>query len=236
MPQKWGVGSKLIGKLLSGAVKLYLRSQVERVENLQVKIGGKSKQILQGYIPEVWLSCDRAIYQGLHLNQIQLNGTNIAVNLPEVIKKQPLKLIEPIFIDIALKLNTVDLQASLASDLLQSGLADLWRMILAAQDSTELDRGTIAWQKIAIVNESLVLLGRYQDASGETKKLTLTTEINLKDDHCLCLAPLKIASDSLQNGTLERQLEIDLGTDVAIANLTMESGQILCTGKIRVNN
>ncbi|MEO0926164.1 MAG: DUF2993 domain-containing protein [Cyanobacteria bacterium J06643_13] len=236
MPQKWGVGSKLIGKLLSGAVKLYLRSQVERVENLQVKIGGKSKQILQGYIPEVWLSCDRAIYQGLHLNQIQLNGTNIAVNLPEVIKKQPLKLIEPIFIDIALKLNTVDLQASLASDLLQSGLADLWRMILAAQDSTELDRGTIAWQKIAIVNESLVLLGRYQDASGETKKLTLTTEISLKDDHCLCLAPLKIASDSLQNGTLERQLEIDLGTDVAIANLTMESGQILCTGKIRVNN
>lgn len=226
----------MIGKLLSGAVKLYLRSQVERVENLQVKIGGKSKQILQGYIPEVWLSCDRAIYQGLHLNQIQLNGTNIAVNLPEVIKKQPLKLIEPIFIDIALKLNTVDLQASLASDLLQSGLADLWRMILAAQDSTELDRGTIAWQKIAIVNESLVLLGRYQDASGETKKLTLTTEISLKDDHCLCLAPLKIASDSLQNGTLERQLEIDLGTDVAIANLTMESGQILCTGKIRVNN
>ncbi|MEO1800354.1 MAG: DUF2993 domain-containing protein, partial [Cyanobacteria bacterium J06629_2] len=173
MPQKWGVGSKLIGKLLSGAVKLYLRSQVERVENLQVKIGGKSKQILQGYIPEVWLSCDRAIYQGLHLNQIQLNGTNIAVNLPEVIKKQPLKLIEPIFIDIALKLNTVDLQASLASDLLRSGLADLWRMILAAQDSTELDRETIAWQKIAIVNESLVLLGRYQDASGETKKLTL---------------------------------------------------------------
>ncbi|MEL7008905.1 MAG: DUF2993 domain-containing protein [Cyanobacteria bacterium J06648_1] len=236
MPQKWGVGSKLIGKLLSGAVKLYLRSQVERVENLQVKIGGKSKQILQGYIPEVWLSCDRAIYQGLHLNQIQLNGTNIAVNLPEVIKKQPLKLIEPIFIDIALKLNTVDLQASLASDLLRSGLADLWRMILAAQDSTELDRETIAWQKIAIVNESLVLLGRYQDASGETKKLTLTTEISLKDDHCLCLAPLKIASDSLQNGTLERQLEIDLGTDVAIANLTMESGQILCTGKIRVNN
>jgi len=236
LPQKWGVGSKLIGKLLSGAVKLYLRSQVERVENLQVKIGGKSKQILQGYIPEVWLSCDRAIYQGLHLNQIQLNGTNIAVNLPEVIKKQPLKLIEPIFIDIALKLNTVDLQASLASDLLRSGLADLWRMILAAQDSTELDRETIAWQKIAIVNESLVLLGRYQDASGETKKLTLTTEISLKDDHCLCLAPLKIASDSLQNGTLERQLEIDLGTDVAIANLTMESGQILCTGKIRVNN
>lgn len=226
----------MIGKLLSGAVKLYLRSQVERVENLQVKIGGKSKQILQGYIPEVWLSCDRAIYQGLHLNQIQLNGTNIAVNLPEVIKKQPLKLIEPIFIDIALKLNTVDLQASLASDLLRSGLADLWRMILAAQDSTELDRETIAWQKIAIVNESLVLLGRYQDASGETKKLTLTTEISLKDDHCLCLAPLKIASDSLQNGTLERQLEIDLGTDVAIANLTMESGQILCTGKIRVNN
>ncbi|MEM6611863.1 MAG: DUF2993 domain-containing protein, partial [Cyanobacteria bacterium P01_C01_bin.72] len=122
----------MIGKLLSGAVKLYLRSQVERAGDLQVKIGGNSKQILRGYIPKVWLSCNQAIYQGLHLNQIQLYGTNIAVNLPEVIKKQPLRLVEPIFVDITLKLSAADLQASLTSDLLQSGLTDLWQMILAA--------------------------------------------------------------------------------------------------------
>ena len=226
----------MIGKLLSGAVKLYLRSQVERAIDLQVKIGGTSKQILRGYIPEVWLSCNQAVYQGLYLNQIQLHGTNIAVNLPEVIKKQPLKLVEPILVDIALKLSAADLQASLTSDLLQSGLTELWQMILAAQDSTELDQAVVEWQKIKLVNDSLVLHGRYEDMSGEDKKLTLTTNINLREQHILCLAPLKIASNSLKNGELERQLEIDLGTDVAIANLTIETGQILCSGKIRVNN
>jgi len=213
-----------------------LRSQVEQVKALQVKIGGKNKQILGGYIPEVLLSCDRAIYQGLHLNQIRLHGSNIAVNLPEVIKKQPLKLIEPILVDITLRLDAADLQASLTSDLLQSGLADLWQMILAAQDSEELNQAVVEWRDIAVVNESLVLLGKYQDLSGESKKLTLTTEINLRDEHILCLAPLNIASDSLLDGELDRQLEIDLGTDVAIANLNIEAGQILCSGKIRVNN
>ncbi|MEM6614563.1 MAG: DUF2993 domain-containing protein [Cyanobacteria bacterium P01_C01_bin.72] len=226
----------MIGKLLSGAVKLYLRSQVERAGDLQVKIGGKSKQILRGYIPEVWLSCNQAIYQGLHFNQIQLHGANIAVNLPEVIKKQPLRLVEPIFVDITLELSAADLQASLTSDLLQSGLTDLWQMILAAQDSTELNQTVVEWHDIRLVNNSLVLQGRYQDLSGESKKLTLTTNINLRNQHILCLAPLKIVSDSLKDGELKRQLEIDLGTDVAIANLTIETGKILCSGKIRVNN
>ncbi len=75
----------MISKLLSTAVKLYLRSQVERVEDLQVKILGENKQILQGYIPQIFLSCSRAVYQGLYLRQIELNGSDIAFNLSEVI-------------------------------------------------------------------------------------------------------------------------------------------------------
>ena len=102
--QQSTVNSKLISKLLSSAVKLYLRSQVTQVEDLQVKISGKNKQILKGYIPQVFLSCDRAIYQGLNLSQIELNGLDIAINLPEVIKKKPLRLLEPIFVEIKLKL------------------------------------------------------------------------------------------------------------------------------------
>ena len=126
----------MIGKLLSAAVKLYLRSQVEGVEALEVKIAGKSKEILRGYIPEVFLSCDRAVYQGLHLSQIELKGNNIAVNLPEVIKKQPLKLIEPILVEIQLRLDAADLASSLESDLLQSGLGDLWQTIWEIETPT----------------------------------------------------------------------------------------------------
>ena len=75
----------MISKLLSTAVKLYLRSQVERAEYLKVKIIGGNKQILTGYIPQIFLSCSHAVYQGLYFSQVELRGADIAVNLPEVL-------------------------------------------------------------------------------------------------------------------------------------------------------
>ena len=225
----------MIGKILSSAIKLYLRSQVDRIEGLKVKITGKSKQILQGDIPQVSLSCDRAVYQGLHLSQIELEGNKIAINLPEVIKKQPLRLIEPILVEIQLKLNAEDLQASLESELLQSGLRDLWTMILAAQNFQDLADAEINWQNIAIADNKFKLLGNYQDSSGITHQLTLSTGINLTDEHTLCLSPLNIINGSLICDR-NSQVEIDLGSDVKIETLIVESKQIVCLGKIRVNN
>jgi hypothetical protein len=215
-----------------------LRSQVEAVEALQVKILGKSKQILQGYIPQVLLSCDRAVYQGLHLSQVQLNGRDIAVNLPEVIKRQPLKLLEAVFVEIQLRLDAHDLQASLDSALLQSGLSDLWEMILTSKnnnDSPELTKLKVEWQTIAIANNQLNFAGIYQDASGETRTIALSTGVDLANAHTLCLSSLNITSN-LSSDSLKRQLEIDLGTDIALQELAIKSEQILCRGKIRINN
>ncbi|NJK58112.1 MAG: DUF2993 domain-containing protein [Pleurocapsa sp. SU_5_0] len=226
----------MIGKLLSSAVKLYLRSQVEGVEDLQVKIEGKSKQILQGYIPQVLMSCDRVVYQGLHLSRVQLNGTNIAVNLPEVLKRQPLKLLEAVFVELQLSLDAADLQASLNSALLQSGLSDLWDLTTQDHvDSQKLTKLRVAWQTVAIANNQLNFAGSYQNALGESTELALSTGIDLTNAHTLCLSSLNITSD-LHSGKLERQLEIDLGTDVALEKLTIESEEIFCLGKIKINN
>ena len=225
----------MISKLLSGAVKLYLRSQTEAAENLQVKIVGKNKQILKGCIPEIWLSCDRAIYQGLYLSQVELNGTNIAINLLEIIKKQPLKLLEPILVETQLKLNAADLQASLDSTLLQSGLSDLWQLILATQDAPELADLQIEWQTIAIADGLLHLTGIYRDTLNQTNQLALSTEINLADAHTLYLKPFNVNS-SWHHHSPQKYIEIDLGTDVAIEQLKIESEQITCSGKIKINN
>ena len=223
----------MISKLLSTAVKLYLRSQVERAEYLKVKIIGKNKQILTGYIPQVFLSCSHAVYQGLYLSQIELRGADIAFNLPEVLKKQPLKLLEPVFVDLQLKLSAADLQASVDSSLLQSGIGDLWQMISATQGVLT---APIKWNNIAIANKELNLTGIYRDASGRIQQLILSTGINLADSHTLCLSPLKIVDRSLATEEIKNELKIDLGTDIAIERLVIESGQILCTGKIKINS
>lgn len=229
----------MISKILSTAIKLYLRSQVSHVKDLQVKIVGKNKQILQGCIPQVFLICDRAVYQGLHLSQIELKGKDIAVNLPEVIKKKPLKLLEPIFVEIELKLDTADLQASLDSDLLQSGLHDLWQMILAAPadpSCSELTNLAIEWHSIAICEQVLNLSGTYQNSAKEREKIHISTALSLVNDHTLGLSDLNITNESSLANEVEQELKIDLGRDIAIAKLVIQSEQIVCAGKIRINS
>lgn len=229
----------MINKLLSTAIKFYLRSQVTKAEDLQVKIVGKNRQILQGYIPQVLLCCNRAVYQGLFLSQIEIQGININFNLPEVLKKKPFKLLEPIIVDIKLGLDAADLQASLDSSLLQSGLTDLWQIILAAQltdaRTEKLVDSAIEWHSIAIASETLNLRGTYQDTTGQAREINLSTGIGLTNDHTLDLSPLKITSESVSS-ELGEQLEIELGTDVAIEHLVIESEQMLCSGKITINN
>ena len=105
----------LISKVLSPAVKLWLRSQVEQVEHLNFKINGQDRQILRGYIPVVSLDSSKAVYQGLHLGDIQLQGTNIRINIGQVLRGKPLRLLEPIWLKGEVYLTTDDLQASLSS-------------------------------------------------------------------------------------------------------------------------
>lgn len=228
----------MISKLLSTAVQLYLRSQVRRVENLQVKVVGQNKQIFQGCIPQVFFSCAHAVYQGLHLSQVRLNGSDIAFNLPEVVKRKPLRLLEPVLVRVQLSLDAADLQASLDSPLLQSGLEDLWQKILSAQTNSvaaQLDCLIIKWSRIAIANQQLHLFGIHQSTFGEVKEVCLSTGIKLANDRTLCLYSLKIIGVSLTD-ELQPELKIDLGTEVAIDKLIIASEQIICSGKIKINS
>ena len=229
----------MITKLLSTAVKFYLRSQVSQVAALRVKIAGKNRQFLKGYIPEVFLYCQRAVYQGLHLQEVEVSGTEIAFNLSEVLKKKPLRLVEPIVVKVKLGLDGNNLQASLNSALLQSGLSDLWQIILAAGATTFLDSqladASIEWHNIAIADRQLHLSGTYQVSTGKSQQLNLLTGITLANHHTLCLFPLKIDCESGVVDDLPKKLEIDLGKDVAIEQLNIESEQILCLGKITVS-
>ncbi len=153
-----------------------------------------------------------------------------------MIGKKPL-ILEPVLVEIQLRLDAQDLAASLDSPLLQSGLDDLWQMILAPQQmgncSLELSDLAVEWCSMAIANQGLNLTGRYQDASGETRELCLSTGVSLADSHTLCLSPLEI--NYKNHKSVANELKIDLGIDVEIAQLIIESEQIICSGVIRIN-
>lgn len=192
-------GSRMISTVVSPAVQLWLRSQVDAVETLQFKLMGRDRQILRGHIPTVSIAADGAIYQGLHLSQIQLEGVNIRFNLTQVFKGKPLRLLEPIPVTGQLILRESDLQASLSAPLLSNALTELLNTFINSYNqpdqSPPMDESQINWQQITIDGQQLTLKGtviscpvessHYGDNKAESRRQwfgRLTNRVEGKED------------------------------------------------------
>jgi hypothetical protein len=226
----------IVGSVLSPACRIWLRSQVSQVDDLQVDIAGGSRQILSGTIPRVAIRAIGAIYQGLSMESIDLIAENIQINLPQVLKGQPLQLLESIAVMAEAKFSEPDLQTSLASPLLSQAITDLFAQVIAA-DPQQTD-WKIDWDRLQIAPQTLILQGNLttigQMVSDKTP-ISIVMGINIKDGNILHLDPLKITCASDLPGSNLDRFEIDLGDDVNITQLTLGSGELICQGQIQVN-
>jgi LmeA-like phospholipid-binding len=209
-----------------------LRSQVSHVDDLQVDIAGGSIQILGGTIPRVAVVAMGAIYQGLSLGSINLVAENIRINLPQVIKGQPLGLLEPIDVTAKVKFSESELQASLTAPILFQAITDLLTQILvttAQQSPWQID-----WQQVQIIPQTLILTGNLT-IDHQTAPIKISMGIAILEGHLLQLDPLSINCSLDLPGSQITSHQIDLGDDVNITNLQLLAGELLCEGKIRVN-
>lgn len=218
---------RLISRVLSPAVRLWLQSQVDFVSHLEVKISGSNRQILTGQIPRLSVSATHAVYQGLHLGQIQLIGKNIRTNLGQVLRGQPLRLLEPVPVFGELVLQESDLTASLQSPLLTNALTDLLRTLLPAYSGYK-----HSWHKITISKDQLIISATLATDGSNPTPLIIRTNLELASCHELQLQP----QIQTQVGVplILDSFKLDLGAEVAIEELTLSSGQILCRGRIKV--
>jgi hypothetical protein len=221
-----------VGSVLSPACRVWLRSQVSDVDDLQVKIAGGSIQILGGTIPQVQVVAVGAIYQGLSLGSIDLIAENIRINLPQVLKGQALRLLEPLAVTAKVKFSETDLQASLVSPLLAQAITDLFRQILSTnphQTPWQID-----WVRVQIVPQTLILQGNLT-TDGQMVPIEIAMGIAISDGHVLDLDPLKINCSIDLPGSDLTSHAIDLGNDLNITELRLLNGQLLCQGRIQVN-
>lgn len=230
--------SRIISSVLSPAVQLWLRSQVEQVEALQFHIVGGDREILKGHIPGVSVAASKAVYQGLHLSHIELEGSNIHVNLGQAIKGKPLRLLEPIPVEGQLFLRESDLQASLGSPLLSTALSDLLNTFLKAYGVTtladELQDATITWQQVDIDTDQLTIFGTLTHAAFETTPVLIRAGLQLATSRQLRLNPLQIQLHSSTPPLNLDGFQIDLGSDVDLQELTLTPGKIACRGRLKV--
>lgn len=229
-------GRRLIGGVLSKAVQLWLRSQVEAVAQLQVKISAGDRQILQGTIPEVSIQTAGAVYQGLHLSDLELSAAGIHVNLAEVVRGKPLRLLAPVEAIATLQLAIADLNASLQSALLANALSELLTSKLAIAGLLD-GKSTLHCDRAAILpdTDTLILSGTLH-SSGNPTAFQLQTRLQL-----LSPQELQFINPAIQIFPDSALTPLDnfilyLGTDVAIAELTLTENGLRCQGKIVVRS
>lgn len=221
---------RLIGKVLSPAVKLFLRSQVEKVSHLEVKISGGDRQILSGSIPHVAISASQAVYQGLHLSQLQLAAEGIRTNLGQVIKGQPLRLLEPVPVFGELILQESDLNASLQAPLLSNALTDLLKTLFP--DS--LVNRQSNWQKIAFATNQLIIHAAVVDENNRLIPVVVRTGVDLASCREIQLTQPQIQTQASLPWVEVDSFKLDLGPEVAIEELFLDAGQLVCRGRINV--
>jgi hypothetical protein len=218
--------------VLSPACRVWLRSQVSHVDDLQVDIAGGSIQILGGTIPQVVVIARGAIYQGLSLGSIDLVAENIRINLPQVIKGQPLALLEPIAVTAQVKFSERELQASLAAPILVQAITDLFTQIVATDASQP--PWLVDWNRVQIVPQTLILQGTLM-IDLQTAPIEISMGIAIIEGHLLQLDPLSITCALDLPGSNITSHQIDLGDDVNITQLQLLAGELLCHGNIQVN-
>ena len=238
------IPSKIISKVLSPALQLWLRSQLEQVESLQIGISGSDRQILRGYIPLVALSSNRAVYQGLHLGQVEVIGENISINLGGILKGQAFRLIEPILISTKVILDSTSLKSSLASSLLSNALTDLLSKILTKDNISNLTQGLqeslhkldINWQEFMLEAEKLTLVGSFANSQDKTNAVILRTGLSIANSHTLRLHPLIVEIlPEFGSFSLDEFL-IDLGPEVDLKELTLTAEEISVSGCLKVTS
>jgi len=247
-------GSRIIGRILPAAVRLWLRSQVEQVEQLSIDLIGRDRQILRGYLPSVAVAAQNAIYKGICVGQVQLSAEDIRVNIGQVVRGKPLKLMNgfPVMGEVAM--SDADLNHSLQSALLQDGLNDFWRSLLqmpAFAEDVRRRYGAIAAEpkmtihqpQIALSHDSLSLSFFPSVAStiSETP-IVLGTGLSMVDgqflqlNHPRWLTSIEMLANEQEGDPISalNNFRWNLGKDTQLSRLSIEPSQLICCGQITV--
>jgi hypothetical protein len=231
--------SRLISKVLAPALRLWLRSQVEHVEELQVTIEAGDRQIMSGHIQQVMLSAEQAVYQGLSLSQIRLIGQNIRVNLGQVVRGKPLRLLEPIAVQGSVLFQETDLNASLNAPLLKTGITEFLVTFLKA-GNPELANESLNLQNLQInLEESqVVIAAALVSVNGTETPIAIRTSFEMAAPNLLKLVnPQWLPHAKAKRGLAIDDLDgytFDLGSETEIQELSLMVGQVTCQGRLMV--
>lgn len=244
-------GSRIISRVLPPAIRFWLSTQLERVDDLQFQIQARDRELLSGHIPEIYLSAQKAIYQGIHLSQAAVTARSIRVNLGQVMRRQPLRLLAPFPISGDVELTIADFNASLQSPLLGEGLYDFLQLLAQAQPQAGYLQDLLAslpnrsvlphYQPTAAIADDQILLRLQPREPATVPAIAISTQLAIRDGHRLCLDNPHWLTDPASAPTAIGQpvpalhgFEIDLGDEVTLTQCRIADDKLMLAGTVRV--
>lgn len=237
--------SHIISRILAPALRLWLRSQVEEVDDLHVDIEGGDRQLLQGIVPRLTLTGRNVLYQGLALSQVRLVGRGIQVNFRQILRGKPLQLSRTIPVQGEAILTEDDLNESLQTPMLMTLLNDVLGHLLRAGVAPDLVDPN-SRKPIVLDNFTALLRGGkltlaaelVSAAQGTNFPLAIRTGLRVIGDNRLRLEnPEWLTSLRAKRGLSLDDLDgypVDLGTDVQVQDLILEEGRLIFRGRFNV--
>lgn len=232
-----GASSRLISSILSPAVRLFLRSLLKKVEELQVKIDGGARQILRGTIPRVSLLARGAVYRDLHLTQVEIVATDIQVNIGEIVRGKPLRLLHPFPITGELLLQQADFNASITSPLLNNALVEFLLPFFSSVSiagSLASAAARLYPTQIVFEENSLTLMATWEENADKQIPVLIRAGLQIFDGRELHFVNPELQVDQGRIISNLHNFKLDLGPEVDLQELKLSSGQLLCRGKVIV--
>jgi hypothetical protein len=228
-------GAQIVSALLQPVVGAWVRSKVDKVDNLQVQLGGGDRELLGGTIPQAQVSGDNLLYEGLKISRVELDGENIRLNVSDVLQKgQSLRLLEPTPIGVRMELTEADLNESLKAPLIQKQLA-------AARVKLPIGNGEpvafrVSNPQVKLQEGQLLLDANVATPNGQTVPVKLSSGLLPQNGRQLVLVDpnwLTATGESIPVAGLNN-LALDLGDDIAVDELELKTGMATYRGQLTV--
>lgn len=233
-------GSHIISKVLSPAIRVWLRSQLEEIKYLDFAIEGTDRQIWRGIIPTIHLNAQGAVYRGLHLSLAQLKTGEIKFSFGKVLKGKGWHLDHAIQVQGDIHITISDLLVSVQSPLFRRAIADLLRKFLPGEifntlpSPLDLDHLHLAINNdLATAKDPVLqLTGKIRNIDQQLIPFTLQTRLTLVSPQELLLKGLTWSMAEMNHVD---DLKIFLGSDVYVNNLIIDATQLAIQGGFQVN-
>lgn len=233
--------SRIISSVLTPAIRLWLKSQLDHVDDLQLTITASDRQIFSGEIQQVTASARRAVYQGLHFSQAGVVGTGIQTNLRQVLRGRTFRLLTAFPVKANVQLSEADLNASLQAPLLANAVLELLLNLLKADIPAMQELAAYSPTALRLENSQINLATDQLMLSANvvtaTRRIAIAIQTGLQIEQGNLLKfdrPQWFENGHFQPLNALHGFTISLGSEVDLQTLRLEPSQLTCQGTIMV--